>query len=276
VVAFEGAYHGLALGALDTTWRREFRAPFAARLPRTTAFARYGDVADVRRAARAARAPVGAVIVEPVQGRGGDRIPPRGFLGELRALCDAEGWLLVVDEIYTGCGRTGRFFACEHEGVIPDLLCAGKGLAAGMPISVCLGRLEVMEAWPPSRGEAIHTQTFLGHPPGCAAALATLAVIDDEKLAPRAAETGARALAYLRRRLAGQPGVADVRGLGLLLGIECDGPERAARAVAGALAQGVIALASGDDGRVVSITPPLPIEPEALEPALDRLVESLA
>jgi 4-aminobutyrate aminotransferase/(S)-3-amino-2-methylpropionate transaminase len=276
VVAFEGAYHGLALGALDTTWRREFREPFAARLPRTTAFARYGDVADVRRAARAARAPVGAVIVEPVQGRGGDRIPPRGFLGELRALCDAEGWLLVVDEIYTGCGRTGRFFACEHEGVIPDLLCAGKGLAAGMPISVCLGRLEVMEAWPPSRGEAIHTQTFLGHPPGCAAALATLAVIDDEKLAPRAAETGARALAYLRRRLAGQPGVADVRGLGLLLGIECDGPERAARAVAGALAQGVIALASGDDGRVVSITPPLPIELEALEPALDRLVESLA
>ena len=276
VVAFEGAYHGLTLGALDTTWRQDFRAPFAARLPGTTVFARFGDVPDVRRAASASRVPVGAVLVEPVQGRGGERIPPRGFLSSLRDLCDAEGWLLIVDEVYTGFGRTGRWFACEHEGVIPDLLCLAKGLASGMPISACLGRLDVMEAWPPSRGEALHTQTFLGHPPGCAAALASIAVIEEEKLVERAAETGARALAYLTRRCAGLAGCADVRGLGLLLAIECDSPERAARACAEALRQGVIVLASGDDGRVLSITPPLSIEAELLELALDRLALALA
>ena len=160
--------------------------------------------------------------------------------------------------------------------MIPDLLCVGKGLASGMPISACLGRIKVMDAWPASHGEALHTQTFLGHPPGCAAALASLAVIEEEKLVERAAETGARALAYLTRRCAGRVGCADVRGLGLLLAIECDTPERAARACAEALARGVIVLPSGDDGRVLSITPPLAIEPELLELALDRLVEALA
>ena len=276
VVAFEGAYHGLTLGALDTTWRQDFRAPFAARLPGATAFARFGDADDVGRAARSCRAPVGAVLVEPVQGRGGERIPPSGFLAALRALCDVEGWLLIADEVYTGFGRTGRWFACEHEGVIPDLLCAGKGLASGMPISACLGRLDVMEAWPLSRGEALHTQTFLGHPPGCAAALASLAVIEEEKLVERAAETGARALRHLRRRLAGGAGIADVRGLGLLLAVECEDPQRAARACAGALRRGVIVLVSGEGGRVLSITPPLSIEPDSLELALDLLVEALA
>ncbi len=275
VVAFEGAYHGLTLGALDTTWRQDFRAPFAARLTGTTAFARFGDASDVRRAARACAAPVGAVLVEPIQGRGGERIPPRGFLAALREICDAEGWLLIADEVYTGFGRTGRWFACEHEGVIPDLLCLAKGLASGMPISACLGRLEVMQAWPASQGEALHTQTFLGHPPGCAAALASLAVIEEEKLVERAAETGAHALAQLGRLCAGRAGCTDVRGLGLLLAIECDTPARAARACEEALRRGVIVLPSGDAGRVLSITPPLSIEPELLELALERLVGAL-
>jgi 4-aminobutyrate aminotransferase/(S)-3-amino-2-methylpropionate transaminase len=254
----------VALGALDATWRAEFRDPFAARLPRATRFARFGDADDALRAAREPGPPIGAVLVEPIQGRGGERVPPAGFLRALRERCDAEGWLLVADEVYTGFGRTGRWFACEEEGVVPDLLCVGKGLASGMPLSACLGRAAVMDAWPPSRGEALHTQTFLGHPPGCAAALATLAVLEDEKLVQRAAETGARALAFLRHRLAGAPGVTEVRGRGLLLGVECDGPERVARAVARALARGVIALPSGDDGRVLSLTPPLCIDADLL------------
>ena len=101
-----------------------------------------------------------------------DGLGLRGFLTELRDVCDEQGWLLIVDEVYTGFGRTGRWFACEHEGVVPDLLCVGKGLASGMPISALLGRAPVMDAWPESDGESLHTQTFLGHPPGCAAALA--------------------------------------------------------------------------------------------------------
>ena len=134
VIAFEGAYHGLSFGALDCTWREDFRAPFRARLPGATRFARYGDLADVERLAREHGEEIGAVLVEPIQGRGGERVPPDGFLRGLRNLCDERGWLLVVDEIYTGLGRTGSVFACDHEAVVPDLLCVGKGLASGMPI----------------------------------------------------------------------------------------------------------------------------------------------
>jgi 4-aminobutyrate aminotransferase/(S)-3-amino-2-methylpropionate transaminase len=275
VVAFEGAYHGVTLGALDATFRREFRAPFEARLAGCTSFARFGDAADVARAARACAAPVGAVLVEPVQGRGGERVPKPGFLRALRERCDAEGWLLVADEVYTGCARTGRFFACEHEGVVPDLLCVGKGLAGGMPLSACLGRAELMDAWPPSSGEALHTQTFLGHPPGCAAALATLGVIEEEKLAERAAELGAVALAFLRDATRAKPRAVECRGLGLLIGIECDAPATALGACAAALARGVIAIPSGEDGRVIALTPPLVIGRDALLAALGVLVECI-
>jgi 4-aminobutyrate aminotransferase-like enzyme len=218
---------------------------------------------------------VGAVIVEPVQGRGGERVPPPGFLRALRERCDAEGWLLIADEVYTGCGRTGRFFACEHEGVEPDLLCVGKGLGGGMPISACVGRASVMDAWPVSHGEALHTQTFLGHPPGCAAALAALTVIDEEKLAPRAAELGAVALAFLRDATRDNARVVECRGLGLLIGVECDAPATALSACAEALRQGVITIPSGDDGRVIAVTPPLVIGRDALLAALATLVECL-
>jgi 4-aminobutyrate aminotransferase/(S)-3-amino-2-methylpropionate transaminase len=275
VVAFEGGYHGLAIGALDATYRAEFRAPFAARLANATSFARFGDAADVRRAAAACPAPVGAVLVEPIQGRGGERVPPPGFLSALRNLCDTEGWLLIADEVYTGFGRTGAWFACQHEDVRPDLLCVGKGLASGMPISACVGRAEVMDAWPLSRGEALHTQTFLGHPPACAAALATLSVLEEEKLVERAAEVGARALDKLRAAVAGLPAVAEVRGRGLLLGVECIAPEVAHAAIAGLLARGVIALPSGDDGRVIGLSPPLTIGRDVLDAALDALAEVL-
>ncbi|MFP8874616.1 MAG: aminotransferase class III-fold pyridoxal phosphate-dependent enzyme, partial [Myxococcota bacterium] len=269
---FEGAYHGLSLGALDTTWRRDFREPFAPLLPERTRFANYGDLADVERAASEAPAGVGAVLIEPIQGRGGERVAPEGFLAALRQLCDQRGWLLIADEIYTGCGRTGRFFACEHESVVPDLLCLGKGLSSGMPISACLGRRRWMEAWPASHGEALSTQTYIGHPTGCAAALASLAVLEEEKLVPRAAELGAATLERLATRLAG---IAAVRGRGLMLGIECANTAVARAACRAALSRGIILLASGDDGRVLSITPPLCIEAELLDSALDEVCQIL-
>ncbi len=275
IVAFEGAYHGLALGALDATWRPLFREPFTRRLAEATAFARFGDADHVRRAARRCPQPVGAVLVEPIQGRGGERIPPDGFLAELHSVCDDEGWLLIADEIYTGFGRTGHWFACEHDGVIPDLVCVGKGLASGMPISACLGRAEVMDAWPASKGEALHTQTFLGHPPSCAAALASIRVMEEEKLPARAAELGAAALERLERRLGSRAGVVEVRGRGLLLAIECDTPERADAIFERALARGVITLVSGDAGQVVALCPPLTIERELLELALDLVADCL-
>jgi acetylornithine/succinyldiaminopimelate/putrescine aminotransferase len=275
VIAFEGAYHGLALGALDTTWRRDFRDPFRARLPEATVFARYGDLDDVERAAERARVAIGAVLVEPIQGRGGEQAPPEGFLSALRELCDRRRWLLIADEIYTGFGRTGRWFACDHEAVVPDLLCAGKGLASGMPISACLGRAEVMDAWPRSTGEALHTQTFLGHPPGCAAALASMEAIEREGLVEKAARDGELALSQLRRRLADAPSVVQVRGRGLMIGIECDTPDRALTTCREALRRGIILLPAGPDARVLSVTPVLSIEPELLTLALDCVTDLL-
>ena len=141
-----------------------------------------------------------------------------------------------------------------------------------MPISACIGAAAVMEAWPTSHGEALHTQTFLGHPLGCAAAIASMRVLDEQKLVKRAAETGALALDRLARGLAGQPGVLDVRGRGLMLGVELSEPEDAVRVVARALEQGVILLQAGDQGRVLSITPPLGIEQFALLAAIDVLI----
>jgi 4-aminobutyrate aminotransferase-like enzyme len=276
IVAFEGAYHGLSFGALDVTWRPMFRDPFRARLSNATVFARWPDAGDVLRAAQTCPAPIGAVIVEPIQGRGGERIPPHGFLRALRRLCDAQGWLLIADEVYTGLGRTGRWFACEHEDVVPDLLCVGKALASGMPISACVGRAAIMDAWPASEGEALHTQTFLGHPPACAAALASLAVIEEEALVDRARASGEIALARLRERLSGRGGVVDVRGVGLLLGIELESTALALAAWQEALRRGVICLPSGDDGRVLSVTPPLSIEPDILCQALDVLAGCVA
>ena len=276
VVAFEGAYHGLSLGALDACWRRDFREPFEGRLPNATRFARFGDIASVERVAQEEGEAIGALLVEPVQGRAGEKLPPSGFLSALRALCDDRGWLLIADEIYTGFGRTGRWFACEHDGVVPDLLCVGKGLSGGMPVSACLGLESVMGAWPVSQGEALHTQTYLGHPASCAAALASLRAIEEEKLVERAAENGATALARLASRLSDNPNVSDVRGLGLMIGVECATGEVAARACRAALERGVIVLPSGEDGRVLSITPALNIDHDGLQLALDLLCEALS
>lgn len=275
ILAFEGAYHGLSLGALDCTWRTDFRDPFRARLPGATRFARFGDLEDVARVARDHGEEIGAVLVEPIQGRGGERVPPDGFLGGLRRLCDERGWLLIADEVYTGFGRTGRRFACEHEGVVPDLLCVGKGLASGMPFSACLGRREVFDAWPRSTGEALHTQTFLGHPVGCAAALASLEVADSLDLTERSRVLGEAALERLRAGLAGCPAVREVRGRGLMIGIECVTAARSLATTGRMLEAGYILLPSGEGGCVLSLTPPLVIGEQALFDACDRLTEML-
>ncbi len=276
ILAFEGAYHGLAFGALDTTWREDFRNPFAARLPQRTVFAPFDDLDAARSTIRSAAFPIGAILVEPIQGRGGERVPRAGYLAGLAELCRDERMLLIADEIYTGFGRTGRWFACEHENVVPDLLCVGKGMASGMPISACLGLREVMDIWPLSRGEALHTQTFIGHPPSCAAALACIEVLETEGYVEHAARVGARALEHLSAESAGRPEIIDVRGRGLMLGIEVSDPPGAAICCQRALAKGVIALPSGSRGEVISVTPPLCIDEPALLAALDILLESLS
>lgn len=284
VIAFKGSYHGLTLGALAATDREHFRRPFTARVTDHVRFVPFPASASevdavlarvVELLAGRAPVPVGAVIVEPIQGRAGVRIPPDGFLAELGRRTRAGGALLVADEIFTGMGRTGSLFACEREGVVPDLICLGKALGGGMPLSACCGPREVMDAWPPSTGEAIHTSTFLGHPLSCAGGLAFLAVLEADDLAGRARQLGDYALVYLKAELQGCDRVAEVRGRGLMLGVElrqqgdtAPGVEAAGRA----LERGLIVLPAGEAGEVVELTPPATLTRKELEGGLRILV----
>jgi len=273
IVAFAGAYHGLTLGALAVTSRPAFRRPFAPYLHAHVRRLPFGcPPARLARALRDGR--VGCVLVEPILGREGVVLPPAGWLAAVAAACRAAGALLAVDEILTGFGRTGRWFAVDEEGVRPDLLCCGKALGGGLPIAAVVGGRAVLAAWR-TPGEALHTATFVAHPLACAAALATLDVLRRERLVARAARLGERLGATLRDRLAGRPGVRAVRGRGLLWGIEVTSRARAARAATLATAQGVLVLAGGPSGRVLQIAPPLSIAPRQLAAAVDVLAEAL-
>ena len=274
VVAFEGAYHGLGLGALDATYRADFRAPFRARLAGRTRFVPWGDADAARVAARESDA--GAILFEPIQGRGGLVFPPRGFIAALREIADEVGALLIADEVYTGMGRTGRWLACEHDGVTPDVVALGKALGGGLPLSACAGRPELMARWPASRGEALHTSTHLGNPIACAAGLAVLRVLERDSLVKRAEEVGARWLVRLRTLLSRSPHVRDVRGRGLLLAVELDDAVFARGIVTRLLKRGWITLGEGPDGRTLALTPPLVIAESLLDAAADTFAELLA
>ncbi|MGI9628103.1 MAG: aminotransferase class III-fold pyridoxal phosphate-dependent enzyme, partial [Longimicrobiales bacterium] len=215
----------------------------------------------------------GAVIIEPIQGRAGVLVPPAGFLTALADLTRQRGALLIFDEIFTGLGRTGRRFAGEWEGVTPDILCLGKALGGGMPISACLAPRSVMDAWPDSTGEAIHTSTFLGHPLSCAAALGFLDVLEGEQLEARSLALGEQALDYLKEEL--QSEGAEVRGRGLMIGIELPQKGSATEISALALAEGLIVLPAGEDGRVIELTPPATISEDQLRMGLDTLVRQI-
>ena len=261
VLAFEGGYHGLGYGALTTTHREYFRRPFCTQLADFVEFAPYP--CDERTIRRCLAKPIGAVLVEPLQGRAGIRVPPPEFLPMLRAACDRHGVLLIVDEIFTGFGRTGKWFACEHSKTVPDLICLGKALTGGFPLSACVGKAEVMDAWPASLGEAIHTSTFLGHPVGCAMALAQIEEIRSRKLPERSARLGAELLEQL----------SGARGLGLMAGLEVENGDAAMRVVKQMLERGYILLPEGEHGNVISLTPPLTITQAQLSGAVKALHE---
>jgi 4-aminobutyrate aminotransferase-like enzyme len=280
--AYRNGYHGLSLGALAVAGIERFREPFAdalAAAPLMLDFPQAGRI-GAREAARdarallAAHADVAALVIEPIQGRAGCVVPPNGYLRALRAVCDELRIILIFDEIYTGFGRTGSWFALDHEEVVPDILCIGKAMAGGFPISAAIGREEVMDAWPSSTGEALHTSTYLGSPLGCAAALATIAELERLDLPARADQLGARFAPRLESLLS-QPSVVEIRGRGLLWGVQMTDARAAAAAVKRALALGVIVLQSGADGETITIAPPLVIGERQLERAIDLLSEAM-
>ncbi len=295
LVAFGSAYHGLSYGALALTdLRAGYRAPFEEHLPKDVTWLPYPKQASELDAclgaleAKLREGNVALVSVEPVLGRGGVVIPPAGFLEGVVRLSREHGALSLFDEIWTGLGRTGAWLAAARLGgdvragsdalgrAIPDLICLGKGLGGGLPISACLGRREVMAAWS-QEAEVVHTSTFAGAPLACVAALATLDVLGRGGAIERALSLGDSWLARLQTRFTGHPAVAEVRGLGMMVGLELTGGRGGAlqRAL---LERGYVTSTGGGARDVLVLTPPLTIGEErlvefedALEDALDAL-----
>lgn len=300
IIAFEGAYHGLGYGALNATHRDFFRGPFRTQLGEFGHFVPFPVGDDVRSLKLKTgenepshvgcyeiekrirhlfrRESIGAILAEPIQARGGINIPPPEFLPLLRKLCDEHGALLIVDEIYTGFGRTGKWFACEHTGVVPDLICLGKALTGGFPLSACVGRADLMDAaWPASRGEAIHTSTFLGNPVGCAMALAQIKEIGRLNLCQRSAELGKFLLSQLQSQIGNRQSAIQIRGLGLMAGVELRLPngkpatKATMQVIKKMLHRGFILLPEGEHANVISFTPPLTITKTQLAKAVSAL-----
>ncbi len=290
VLAFEGGYHGLSLGGRAACgYAERFRRRFAAQLNPHVCFAPYParGIADepdslsrslqaVRALFRqaAATAPIGAVLVEPIQGRGGVREPAAGFLPELGALCREQGALLIADEIFTGLGRAGALWRSAGQ-VVPDIICAGKALGGGMPVSACIGSSALMAAWGGPDEEALYAGTFFGHPLCCAAALAALDVIEQERLVDRSRETGEIFRQMLGDLRSGHPLIRQVRGQGLMLGVLLDRPGRAIELAYQLLQEGYLVVPAGAGSDVLSLTPPLNIEPALLSGFVSALSRCL-
>jgi 4-aminobutyrate aminotransferase-like enzyme len=274
VVAFHGSYHGLSHGPLAACGLSPgFRSPFEAQTGEWVTFLPYPSnravadrvLEDLRALAEKEKDDprTGAVLIEPVLGRGGVVELAPNFLKELRALCDEANWLLVVDEIFTGCGRGGALSLALKQLILPDILCLGKGLGAGVPISAMIGRAHVMEAWGAHHGTAIHTATHFGAPGSCAAALAVLDALQDEnrKIFSRVNEVGAKLKAALAIATKGR---VDIRQRGLMIGIGVGGAPRALAVMRALLERGYIVLTGGPSATVLTLTPPLDIEEELL------------
>jgi 4-aminobutyrate aminotransferase len=221
-------------------------------------------------------------VIEPVMGEGGYTVPPAWFLPRLRELADTHGILLVADEVQTGFGRTGRFWAMEHWGVTPDILIMAKGIASGLPLAGILAPREVLARWAPGA----HGGTFGGNVVACAAALATLEVIDEEGLVANARARGEQLLEGLRRAASEHPRVGDVRGLGLMTALEfvdphgadprTPDPGLAKRVLGEALSRKLILLSAGSFGQVVRFIPPLVTTPAEVDGAVEVIADSLA
>lgn len=259
IVVMEQSFHGRTLATLSATGNRKIQAGFE---PLVRGFVRapFGDLEALHQIADN-RPNVVAVLVEPVQGEGGIRIPPADYLNGLRALCDEFGWLLMLDEIQSGMGRSGRWFAHQLAGIRPDVMTVAKALGNGMPIGACLARGEAAKLFAPGK----HGSTFGGNPLACRTALAVLDTIEANGLVERAAALGQRMLGGFREALKGVEGVTEVRGLGLLLGIELERP--CGELVGRALERGL--LINVTYGNVIRLLPPLVIDDEQAHSIVD-------
>ncbi|MGM0564402.1 MAG: acetylornithine transaminase [Pseudomonadota bacterium] len=264
IVVFDNAFHGRTMATLSATANPRAKEGFG---PMLEGFVRapYGDAEAVARLADE-HDDIAAVLVEPVQGEGGVQVPPAGFLKALRELCDQRGWLLMLDEIQTGIARTGQWLACQHETVLPDVLTLAKALGNGVPIGACLARQGAADLLQPGS----HGTTFGGNPLACRAALAVLDSIEKEGLVEQAKTTGAHMLERLNHELGGLPGVSEVRGKGMMIGIELNKP--CAELVARALEEKHL-LINVTAGNTVRLLPPVIIDQAQADAIVDGVVD---
>ena len=268
-IVFDDAYHGLDLGVLPLTAREDFRAPFT-KWTRETNVIRlaYGATRSELEAAAQKLGPHGlaAIVVEPVQGRAGVRPAATGWLSILKDICRKYDGLLILDEVFTGFGRIGKITSAEECDA--DVLCFGKAIGGGFPISACFAKEAVMASWPESTGEALHTGTFFGHPFSAAVGHRTLQIIKRDSLVSRSESVGKWAQDHLKEVLSGNSRVLEIRGSGLMLGVEFKAVGFAAKLMDDLRVMGVIALPSGATGATLSITPALNIPKELLVKAI--------
>jgi acetylornithine aminotransferase len=262
IIVLEKAFHGRTIATLSATGSRKVQAGFE---PLLSGFVRvpFDDLDAVRRVAESNRNVV-AVLVELLQGEGGVNICHDDYLRGLREICDAHGWLLMLDEVQTGMGRTGKWFAFQHSGITPDVMPLAKGLASGVPIGACLANGPAAQLFKPGN----HGSTFGGNPLACAAALATLGIIEEEKLMENAVKVGDFIRAEFSRRIGGMNGVRDIRGQGLMIGVELD--YACGELVQQALEQGMLINVTVDN--VIRLLPPLTFRQEEAGLLLETLV----
>lgn len=261
IVVMENSFHGRTMATLTATGNRKVQAGFE---PLVKGFVRvpYGDLEALETVAENT-GDIVAVLVEPIQGEGGVNIPPAGYLSGIRRICDEHGWLMMLDEIQTGMGRTGRLFAHQHEGLVPDVMTLAKALGNGMPIGACLARGAAAEVF----GPGSHGSTFGGNPLACRAGLAVLETLQGEDLPARAAQLGDHLLDSFRERLGDHPGILEIRGQGLMLGIELNRP--CGELVGRALDAGLLINVTADN--VIRLLPPLILDQEQAELLLEGL-----
>ncbi len=265
IIVTEGSFHGRTLATLSATGNRKIQAGFE---PLVQGFYRvpYNDLAAVHQVGERSKDVV-AVLVEPIIGEGGINIPDAGYLKGLRKICDERGWLLMLDEIQTGMCRTGKWFAYQHEGVVPDVMTLAKGLGNGVPIGACLAHGKAANVFKPGN----HGSTFSGNPLVCRVALAVIEELHKGKYAERAAKLGERLLAMLKEKLGKVPGVREIRGRGLMLAVELDRPCK--ELLQRALENGILINITADN--VIRLLPPLiftDAETDLLVEKLDKLV----
>jgi 4-aminobutyrate aminotransferase len=295
IIVFQGSFHGRTVGTMSlTTSKTIYRAGYQPLMPGVFvapypyAF-RYGWSAEQTSAwcleelrylllTQTAPHETAACLIEPVLGEGGYVVPPPDFLKGLRSICDEHGILLIIDEVQSGMGRTGRWFAFEHFGVVPDILTLAKGLASGLPLSAVISRMELMEKWIPGS----HGGTYGGNAVACAAARATIDAIREDGLLENARQQGSHLMAGLARLQESQPSIADVRGLGLMVGAEFRDargkPDKVLvkRVVQGCLERKLLLLTCGPWDNTIRFIPPLVVTPSEIDLALRILEEALA